>query len=665
MTREEWDGATEDVAFAFGSSPAPEIGPGHEAVAASGTGEPAVADDITGTDPAAAADGLAEETSTVEPPPNAEPAPDASASDAGLVGPDEAVDATPVAETAEAAPEGGTEAGDDATPVAPGGLPLAAAVLPSLAGQAAAWWPTIFGFSLSVLVVIAMARLGFVDDAERVLQVAGFGPDRAVLLTALLMGAIGAAVVAGAGGRFGIAAATGTGVVLLTFYQVFRQETREAMRAAGPDGTFDPVGWGLSALTLITVALVLGWAAAVLGRDVAARLEMLRGAVVEIAGRRGRDVRAAARIAAAAVVVGLLAVTLPVFWDMLTIGPAVHMRQGGPPAWALDVTNPSPAPAGLAASPAPGASRPAILVARLVPAEAGGPGASATEGALGSGRPWASNPPAGSGRIVAANLPAPWVGGLLDHATIEIYLPPGYDASTQRYPVIYEAPHPLSTWEQQVRMSTLLDDLIGKGIIPAGIVVFADQYGGPFADSECADSYDGREWFDRYLAFEVPAYVDATFRTIPTAAARSLMGFSPGGYCAAAVLARHPDVFGSALVFNGSFDARSRTTTTPSAGRPFNGDPALESAASPVAVLPGLPASVRAGLFFVLATDASNRAALDQVRAFKSLLESSGAPFAVLPSPNGLSWVAVRKQLPGALGLLAARQVGLGVFAAP
>ena len=630
MTREEWDAPAEDAAGAVpGSIPTPEIDAAEPSDSVEPPANPAAAEEAD----------AAEETPAVEPPAN------------------------PAA--AEGPPAAEAEAGDAPMPVDPGDVAPVPGVLSGVAGQVAAWWPTVFGFSLSLLGVIAMARLGFVDDAERVLQVAGVGPDRAVLLVSLFIGAIGAAVTAGAGGRFGIAAATGAGVVLVAFYQVFRQETREAMRAAGPDGTFDPVGWGLSALTLVTIALVLGWAAAVLSRDVATRLAMIRGAFAGIVGHRGRDAGGAARIAAAACVLGLLVITLPVFWDMLTIGPAVHMRQGGPPAWALDVGSPSPSPRSAVSSPAPGTSQRAKQVARLVPAQAGGPGAYVTEGAIGSGRPWASGPPAGTGRTVAANLPGPWVGGLLDQATIDVYLPPGYDTSTQRYPVIYEAPHPLSRWEQEVRMSELLDDLIGKGVIPPEIVVFADQYGGPYADSECADSYDGREWFDRYLAFEVPAYVDATFRTIPTAAARSLMGFASGGYCAAAVLARHPDVFGSALVFNGLFDAGTRTATTPGAGRPFNDDPALESAASPITAVPRLPASVRGRLFFVLSTDASNRAAQDQAGAFRGVLGSSDVPYALLAAPDGLSWTAVRQSLPGALGLLAARQVALGVFVTP
>ena len=106
---------------------------------------------------------------------------------------------------------------------------------------------------------------------------------------------------------------------------------------------------------------------------------------------------------------------------------------------------------------------------------------------------------------MSVNLPAPWVDGLRDYATIDIYLPPGYDSGSQRYPVMYEPHQPLWAWEQGMRVTALLDTLIRNGDFPPQIVVFVGQFGGPYADSECADSFDGREWFDRYLAEDVPA----------------------------------------------------------------------------------------------------------------------------------------------------------------
>jgi S-formylglutathione hydrolase FrmB len=216
-----------------------------------------------------------------------------------------------------------------------------------------------------------------------------------------------------------------------------------------------------------------------------------------------------------------------------------------------------------------------------------------------------------------------------------------------------------------MHIASLLDDLVRTGAIPPEIVVFVGQYGGPYADSECADSWDGKEWFDRYLGHDVPDWVDAHLRTIRTKAARALLGFSSGGFCAAAAIAHHPDVFGSALIFSGYFEAGITTTTTPNAGRPYNDDQALEARVSPIVVVPRLPADVRRSMFLAFSADPANRFYGDQITEFAGVLASAGVALAILPTPLGHSWTAVREQLPGMLSILAARQVQLGVFGTP
>jgi len=168
------------------------------------------------------------------------------------------------------------------------------------------------------------------------------------------------------------------------------------------------------------------------------------------------------------------------------------------------------------------------------------PGSLVTPGAVSAGRPWSSSRPTGHGRLYAVYLPAPWTGGIRTAIEIDIYLPPGYDAGSARYPVIYEVPYSAGTWQNGMHLSSVLDALITSGSIPPEIVVFAGQFGGPYADSECANSFDGREWFDRFVATTLVHWVDTHLRTITTPAARATFGFSQGGYCSAAILAHHP-----------------------------------------------------------------------------------------------------------------------------
>jgi hypothetical protein len=158
------------------------------------------------------------------------------------------------------------------------------------------------------------------------------------------------------------------------------------------------------------------------------------------------------------------------------------------------------------------------------------PGSLVTPGAVSAAHPWSSSRPTGHGRLYAVYLPAPWTGGIRTAIEIDIYLPPGYDAGSARYPVIYEVPYSAGTWQDGMRLPSVLDALITAGSIPPEIVVFAGQFGGPYADSECANSFDGREWFDRFVATTLVHWVDTHLRTIATPAARATFGFSQGGY---------------------------------------------------------------------------------------------------------------------------------------
>ncbi len=520
---------------------------------------------------------------------------------------------------------------------------------------------TVVGVAVAAVAVALLYVSGSMADTENTLQVMGFDPDRAALIGALTAGAVASAIVSVAGGRFIFATLTAAAAVGAGFWKTFRHESGTALKSKPPDGVFDPLGWTLTVVTLVVAALIVGWAAAVLGADVRRAIRAVAAAAASLVrdptGRR----RALPRVGAAILVVILLAVALPIFGDMMNFAPDVHMRRDAPAQVGLFVPG-SATGSAAGASSGPASTRASVLVppADLVPGPV--PGSLVTAGALSTARPWAANPPTGGGRVYSVALPAPWVGGLTKHATIDIYLPPGYDKSTARYPVIYEPHQPAWAWQQGMHFTSILDDLIRTGAMPPEIVVFVDQYGGPYADSQCADSYDGKEWFDRYLGQIVPAWVDANLRTIPTRAARALLGFSTGGYCAAAALTHHPDVFGSAIIFSGYFVSGIRTSTTPTAYRPFNNNPVLEAKMSPINIIPNLPAAVRSSMFVAFSADPGNTFYGAQITAFAKVLDANGVSVAILPTPLGHSWAAVREGVPAVLSMLAARQVTLGVF---
>ncbi len=322
-------------------------------------------------------------------------------------------------------------------------------------------------------------------------------------------------------------------------------------------------------------------------------------------------------------------------------------------------SGPSPAPfastfgsaAGASASGAPAGPSPAA------PAPASGPGVAA------STSPAASAPPAPPGSFAQFNLPAPWVGGTSPWANVWVYTPAGYATSPgTRYPVLYEVPWGGDGWEAGIHVRERLDALIARGTLPPSLVVFVNQARGPYRPSECADSYDGREHFDSYVAQTVVPWVDARYRTIRAPLARTLIGFSQGGYCAPILLFHHPDVFGNAISFSGYYVAGIWSPETRSAYAPFGHDQALIAADSPMVLAGRLPDAVRQRLFLVLVGTPSEPFFGPQLTSFAQVLAADGYHDAVLDSPVGHSWAQVRTTLPAALAALTQHQQQAGLF---
>jgi len=545
---------------------------------------------------------------------------------------------------------------------------------------------SVIGLVVAAAAVALFHLSGTAAATSDTLQVMGFDPDRARLLTALISTGTAAAIVALAGAPTALGVIAGLVAGVLGFGPTALVETRAALAAQGTQGTFDPFGWAVSMVTFAVAFAVTGWAAAILAREVRQRIVAAIDSIRDLV-RGGDRGRARARLASATAVlvsVVVVAAALPVFGDMVNFDPDVHMRQDAvgvpglldPPTGSGPSNMPGATP-GLAAagdanpsagtgaaspagsgptSPAGPPSVPADLVAGPLPASL------ITPGAVSEARPWSSSLPSGPSRVMSVSLPGPWTGGIRNTISVDVYLPPGYDAGSARYPVFVIAPQSLRTWQQGMRLPSVLDALITGGSLPPAIFVFVDASGGPYPDSECADSFDGREWFDRFVGTDLVAWVDSNLRTIATPASRATLGFSQGGYCSAAFLAHHPDVFGSSIVLSGYFVSGIHSGTTPNAWRPFNDNAAIVDAVSPMTVIPRIPASLRAGLFYVMAADSTQGFYGPQMEKFAAVLDGAGVAMAIFPTPLGHSWDAAQQLLPTMLELVAGRMVTLGVF---
>jgi len=137
-------------------------------------------------------------------------------------------------------------------------------------------------------------------------------------------------------------------------------------------------------------------------------------------------------------------------------------------------------------------------------------------------------------------------GGENPTRRVTVYLPPGYDSSEERYPVVYYL-HGF-TWSDSLMIAAdhfdkLLDKAIATGKIKPVIVVMPDQhtlYRGSFYTNS---SLTGN-WAN-FTARDLVTFVDKNYRTIPEAESRGIAGHSMGGHGAIKMGMLFPDVFAS------------------------------------------------------------------------------------------------------------------------
>ena len=517
---------------------------------------------------------------------------------------------------------------------------------------------------VAAVVVVATVVSGSMDSSNVTLVLMGFDQDRAQLITSLLVGAVAAAAATLIGNRILWATLAGFGGGASLFAPTFMTETRNAQAATGIGGTFDPAGWLLTLLTLATVCAIAGWAGATLGGALRPGLEKAGSIVVQDV-RHGRPDRRLLRAPlAVAVVLALLFVTMPVFGDMVNYTPDSHMLDGGAPLTGLG------GPQGGQGLPSTGATASSASGTRSTnpsprPTADGKPSGKPSGTPSGTPTPipslpsWVLSVPTGSGSVRVSTLPAPWIGGTT--TTINIYTPPGYNPkSALRYPVLYEAGAGFEGWESGSNITATLDSLIDSGVIPPVIAVFIGSTGAPYPDTQCADSVDGKQWFDTFISQTVVAYVDSHYPTVASPNARGTMGFSIGGYCATILELRHPTVFGTAISISGYYEAGK---ATPTAGLPFGGNKAALAAASPLVVATRLPQAERPNVYFIVIADPSQSWYGPEASSFDQVLANQGYPYLVQNARIPHGWDQVRRVVPAALKAWGIRMIATGVFA--
>ena len=132
-----------------------------------------------------------------------------------------------------------------------------------------------------------------------------------------------------------------------------------------------------------------------------------------------------------------------------------------------------------------------------------------------------------------------------------VFLPPGYNKDKhRRYPVVY-ALHGYSIgaeqWTHEIHVPQTIEGSFAQGAKEM-IVVLPDSktgYGGSMYSSSVTTGD-----FEKFIAHDLVAYIDAHYRTLPNRLSRGLVGHSMGGYGASRIGMKHPDVFGSLYIMS-------------------------------------------------------------------------------------------------------------------
>jgi enterochelin esterase family protein len=160
-------------------------------------------------------------------------------------------------------------------------------------------------------------------------------------------------------------------------------------------------------------------------------------------------------------------------------------------------------------------------------------------------QPWEINsrPPIPHGRTEVRSIYSVYRG---ISYSVRIYLPPGYDTSTDSFPSVYFQDG--SDYVSLASAVTVLDNLIDSQMIRPVVGVFVTPTN---RNEEYAGST--RTNYRLFFAKELVPVIDSIYRTYRDPRMRAVLGDSYGGNISALISWYHPDVFGNCGLHSGAF----------------------------------------------------------------------------------------------------------------
>ena len=263
-----------------------------------------------------------------------------------------------------------------------------------------------------------------------------------------------------------------------------------------------------------------------------------------------------------------------------------------------------------------------------------------TPHAMAAGRPpaWCHAPalPSSNGTLEHVVVRSSALNGAL--RDLYVYLPPSYfqqAAQCWRYPVVYLLdgwPGSAADWFTSAHAEQTADRLIHAKDIPEVMLVSADGNGGLHQEPTWANAADGSVEDETFLVRDVVGYIDHHFRTWSDAQHRAIAGLSDGGFGAANLGLRHPDVFSRGMALSGFFVAPARW--------PFGSDPRYRRMYSPLDYIsdPAVEMSARSQRWF-LGAGTTDGIYYQQTRALDAAFTQLQIPHRTWYWVGGHSWI--------------------------
>lgn len=187
--------------------------------------------------------------------------------------------------------------------------------------------------------------------------------------------------------------------------------------------------------------------------------------------------------------------------------------------------------------------------------------------------------------------PAPGIRYLTYHSAAmktevgyAIWLPPDYDKSEARYPVLYWLHGAGGNGGNASGLAQRMAELMaGNDLRPMIIVFIEGGLSRQVRTTLYSDSADGRHLTETTFIRELIPHIDQTYRTVAAKKGRAIEGFSAGGFGAVQLGLKHPELFCSIVSYGGALhDAETIARSRPDIFQPvFNGDVALFQKNSP------------------------------------------------------------------------------------